>query len=772
MSCQNCPLMGSKQIKGYGNPHGIAIVCESPTQADLAYNKPFSGTQGQFFKKVLQAVGFDLKDLYFTTACKCQQPTKQNTVALEMCKESLLEELQHCSKVLLLGNSSILSLYPEKTTVSKCRGRAVWNPELGKVVIATYNIGTILNEHEFFTDMLFDLQKLKACGTTKESVAYPTPGKTHFVNNIAALKQAIIALSAHTHIAVDLETTSLDPRTGHILLMGLRGCLEEDYHISGSLLQNLQVRNCIKTFLERRDITFIGANICFDSMWLIYHYGIDWKPTIDTMLAHYCLDERSSDEDRKGVRMAGVHSLKTIARERYNAPPWDNELKQILKKLKSTNYGDVPLELLSKYLAFDTLYTWLLGFDLVAEMQADEVAVVHDTILVPAAWALRDIQLQGIHMDIQHLQKMDTELQETSERLLLEIREIAKAAGVLDFNPASPKQLAVLLFDILGCQQIKARSTDESVLKALAPYYEICNKLLEYRKVEKSRGTYTAGLLQRISDDGRLRGEFLLHGTVTGRLSAANPNLQNIPRTGPLKQAFCATPGWTMFEADYTQLELRIATWYSKDEELINCYVNDADLHRLVASEVFKKVPENVTSEERNIAKTVDFGIIYGRGAPALAFGPLQCEVKTAQKYIDDFLAGYPQLKDWLETTQHEALQDGFVSTPFGRKRRFPLILDDNKYQVMRQAVNAPIQSMASDICLQALIRVHNLFDPAKQRILFTVHDSIVFECLEGFEEETVSLVKTVMEQWPIASPVPLKVDIKTGKTWGTMKNV
>jgi len=326
---------------------------------------------------------------------------------------------------------------------------------------------------------------------------------------------------------------------------------------------------------------------------------------------------------------------------------------------------------------------------------------------------------------------------------------------------------------LYGKLKLKGVSTDRGTLERIVDQHEVVGSILEYRQLQTLKGTFIEGLLSRVSSDSRVRADFLLHGTVTGRLSSRDPNLQNIPiLVGPLiRDAFAATPRWTLVKADYNQLELRCAAYYSRDELLMKYYEENKDVHKMVASEVFSVPEERVTERQRYIAKYIDFGIIYGRGAKSLAFGELKCSVAEAQRYIDSFLSRFQGLARWMEKIKNQAITQGYVTTPFGRKRRFPIILDSNREEISRQAVNAPIQSMASDICLTALTRLYNRFDPEIARILLTVHDEILMESREV--DEIIPIIKYEMEEnCSIESPVSFKVDIKIGQRWGSLEKV
>jgi DNA polymerase-1 len=266
-----------------------------------------------------------------------------------------------------------------------------------------------------------------------------------------------------------------------------------------------------------------------------------------------------------------------------------------------------------------------------------------------------------------------------------------------------------------------------------------------------------------------------------------NPNLQNVPKHseklvsgikykvyGPeIRHAFVAAPGWTLMEADFSQLELRVAAWYSEDPLMIKAYEDGVDVHKVVASKIFDVPIEQVHPEQRFVAKFVDFGIVYGRQAQSLAAEELKAitggSVKKAQKFIDDFLAGFPTLATWRQSVIDHALREGYVESYHGRRRRWPLITNQNRGEVEREAVNAPIQGLASDINLLGLARVQReLARSDRLQILWPIHDSGVYHIKDEYLDELVPQVIAIMEDAPLVpKKLPFKVDYKLGKVWG-----
>lgn len=240
-------------------------------------------------------------------------------------------------------------------------------------------------------------------------------------------------------------------------------------------------------------------------------------------------------------------------------------------------------------------------------------------------------------------------------------------------------------------------------------------------------------------------------------------------------------------ETDYSQLELRVAAFLSQDQKLIQAYKDGQDFHRVVASQIFSIPPEQVTKQQRHIAKYVDFGILYGRGAKSLAEGwsagqDLASDaltkdvwtVKMAQQFIDKMMEQFPDLHRWMMSQQSKVIEDHFIVTPFGRRRRFPFIARDNAYEIQRQAINFPVQSVASDICQLGLVRLHTLLLPERAFIISTVHDSVLMEVRKDCVEETATLASLVLEYPPpqLNFNVPLKVDIAIGPNWGELKEL
>ena len=570
------------------------------------------------------------------------------------------------------------------------------------------------------------------------------------IDHVRALCQVITELPADAVLAIDVETTGIDPLTAELISVGIAysdGTLAAV--IPASTVQIPGACELLDSMFRQRHV-WVGHNGASYDMKVLWRYGLRWRPSADTMLLHYTVDERT-----------GTHGLKALAAQYCGAGDYG---------IITNGWTYDPsnqLEVL-KYNALDCYYTRQLYRILHDQATADGVVHIHDTLLLPASLVLAKMECLGIQIDGAHVRASKRELviaaEEKEESLKLEAHKMGFSLN----NVNSPKQLLPIIQTLIP----GINTTSKEVLRF---YRDIpfIDTLLSYRTAAKLISTYIAAL-EKVDRSGRLHGSFLLHGTVTGRLSSRGPNLQNIPHhadsSAMIRGAFIASDGYTLVDVDYSQLELRVAAWYSCDPHLLAIYKAGGDIHATTAARVFGVRPEDVTPEQRTRAKRIGFGIVYGMGPQALAGSDIQCSVQEAAAYIDAFYATFPGLKRWLEGQKAKALSSGMVVSAFGRKRRFPeFIPEDLKHEVIRQACNASIQSTASDICLHSLIRLAGILDWRTARILLTVHDSILFEIKDTTLSFWVPKIVNTMQRVPLKSEIPFLVDVKTGKRWTEM---
>ena len=417
---------------------------------------------------------------------------------------------------------------------------------------------------------------------------------------------------------------------------------------------------------------------------------------------------------------------------------------------------------------------------LATRLAKGDLEEVFTTLELPLVPVLEAMERHGIRLDLGALQELSGRLATSLAELEREIH--AEAGG--PFNINSPQQLAEVLFERRGLPVLRrtaktrAPSTDADVLAELAAKgHRLPALLLEYREQAKLKSTYVDALPKQVAADGRVHSRFNQAVAATGRLSSSDPNLQNIPvRTEmgrEVRRAFVADPGQVLLAADYSQIELRVLAHLSQDPALEQAFARGEDIHRATAALVFGVAPELVGPEQRRAAKTINFGLIYGMGAYALA-RELGVSNAEAGKFIDAYFSRLPRVREWLDATKEQARATGKVTTLFGRVR-WIAGLDAANSQVRgnaeRQAINAPVQGTAADLMKLAMIRLHRELETGglPARLLLQVHDELVLEVADGTVAEAAALARSVMEGVAHLR-VPLKVDIGSGKSWAAAK--
>lgn len=408
------------------------------------------------------------------------------------------------------------------------------------------------------------------------------------------------------------------------------------------------------------------------------------------------------------------------------------------------------------------------------EARLDELDLVkiYKEIELPLVEILEEMHKVGIKVDIKLLEKLSKKL--GKEIADLE-KNIYKEAGE-KFNLNSPKQLSEVLFEKIkisseGVAKTKTglRSTDVGSLLTIKDRHPIINFILKYRELFKIKSTYVEPLRELADKNGRVHTTFVQTGTATGRLSSQNPNLQNIPPV--VREVFIPEKGYTLASFDYSQVELRVLASVADDPKMIEAFKKNKDIHTLTASQIFNVEEKKISKEQRNFAKTLNFGVVYGMGPMAFARNT-GLSVDEARKFIDEYFADFAEVKRWQEKTIDKARQLGYVETLNGRKRWLPAITHPNQRfasEARRAAINMPIQGLAADIIKLAMIKIDQLIHKNKWedkvRMLLTIHDELVFEIKENLVDEVESAIKNNME-YAFKLKIPLKVDAAVGKNW------
>ncbi|MDR2150282.1 MAG: DNA polymerase I [Spirochaetaceae bacterium] len=566
-------------------------------------------------------------------------------------------------------------------------------------------------------------------------------------------------------LALDFETDSLDAWHARPVGISLALVPKEAVYVpvmahagTAPFLEPEQVKKMLMPLLADPSLTIVCHNAKYDYA-VSRAWGVErWRCRLfDTMVASWLVDpERNS------------YSLDSLASSLLGYSPV--KFNDIVPQ--GATFDCVALEDASRYSAEDADLS--LRLKALMEPRLESCRSLFYDLEMPLVPILSEMEGVGIKIEPESLAHYGTELTASLE----DIQDAVFRLVGHEFNLASPQQLQKVLFEERGLKPGKKTaggySTDGAVLEELVKDDPLAELILRYRSRAKLKSTYIDALIQAADSESRIHTSFIQTGTATGRLSSRNPNLQNIPvRTEEgrrIRQAFVAPEGSVLISADYNQIELAVLAHLSHDPNLVAAFREGADVHRLTAALIFGLSEEAVTDEQRRIAKTINFGVIYGMGAFKLS-RTLGIHRSEADTFISAYFKTYAGVRGFLDDLIRETEESGFVSTIFGRRRSIPLINSVNKIEkasAERVAFNTPIQGSAADIVKKAMLAVDDALEGQKggARLLLQVHDELILECPQAAAEQTAYLVQEKMEQ-AVQLTVPLRVTIKQGKHWG-----
>ncbi|AJZ61371.1 DNA polymerase I [Paraburkholderia fungorum] len=578
-------------------------------------------------------------------------------------------------------------------------------------------------------------------------------------------------ISAAGLTAFDTETTSLDPMTAQIVGLSLsvepgRAAYVPLAHRGPDAPVQLprdEVLAKLKPWLESAEHKKVGQHMKYDEQ-VLANYGIEMRGVEhDTLLESYVLEShRTHDMDSLALRHLGI---KTIKYEEVAG-----------KGASQIGFDEVALDKAAEYAAEDADITLRLHQALYPQVAAEKTLdYVYRDIEVPTSRVLRKMERTGVLIDAEKLRAQSSEI---ATRLIQLESEAYELAGG-EFNLGSPKQIGQIFFEKLELPVVKktpsgAPSTDEEVLQKLAEDYPLPKILLEHRGLSKLKSTYTDKLPRMVNaTTGRVHTNYAQAVAVTGRLASNDPNLQNIPvRTAEgrrIREAFIAPPGHKLVSADYSQIELRIMAHISGDESLLRAFSQGEDIHRATAAEIFSVTPLEVSSDQRRVAKVINFGLIYGMSAFGLAAN-LGITRDAAKLYIDRYFARYPGVARYMDETRLSAKSKGYVETAFGRRLWLPEINGGNgprRQAAERAAINAPMQGTAADLIKLSMIAVQNWIEESKvgTRMIMQVHDELILEVPDAELSDVRKRLPELM-CGVAALKVPLVAEVGAGLNW------
>ncbi len=597
----------------------------------------------------------------------------------------------------------------------------------------------------------------------------------HTVITKEQLEDLIDKLKQSDEIAIDTETTGIRPLKNELVGISFAFDNKNAYYIplvheddSIEQLDRIECLELLKPVFQNKKIKKVLHNAKFDLL-VFKQYDVDIiNVTFDTLIAAGLLREEG---DKINLKFLSA---------KYLGEPM-NTFEQVLNKYKT--FKQVPVSSASEYAAYDALQTFKLKNVLEPKLKKEkELYNIFIKLEMPLMFVLFDMELFGIKLDSRKLKKIGEEIKEdlkiVKQKILGQI-EVAVGSKYLNINLNSPQQVQGLLFDGLKLPVVKktfkgARGTGQEVLEALSNAHPIPGLILKYRELAKLLSTYVGSLINEINQrTGRVHTSFSQTMAATGRLSSSNPNLQNIPVTSEhgikIRSAFVADKDKTFLAADYSQVELRVLAHMSNDKTLVKAFKADEDVHARTASQLFDVDIEDVTKEQRQVGKKINFSIIYGLTPFGLS-KDLGIKLSVAKEYIDKYFETYNSVAAWINDTIEQAKHDGFVKTLMGRRRFVAGLKEKNKNlynAAARIATNTPVQGTAAELIKKAMLAIDKRLKMGefKSKIVLQIHDELVLEIALGELEKVQKIVENEMlsaEKWD----VPLKVSVKTGDNW------
>lgn len=778
--CEECPLYDDSVFVPSDGPDKaeVVLVGEAPGRNEGREGKPFVGAAGQLLQQILPKAGLVRKEVFITNVCLCRPKDNSNppSDAVRACRGRLLAEIEsrRPKVVVTLGNYASQTILGTEVGITKLRVGPAKQTRLVENgaevnVIPTFHPAASLYNPGSFPDIITDFGKIQPTLKGEKDGSWSPPDIRVFddPSSAEAALNELLNLTRLTEIALDIEVgiekdTDLGrPDRYELLCVGISHRRGAAFVLGKGSMRSESVRRKLGEILGAKRI--IAQNGKFDLAGLSHlnRSGVLDALAFDTMLAHYCLDERR-----------GTHSLDQLAIEYLGAPDWKAEFRKYLDGSK--DFRKVPEDVLYKYNAYDASNTYLLKEVFQEQLRAQpELERLHE-FLVRTSPVLMRMEMNGVAVDLDYNQKLGNEIEGAMNEHLTTLRQITENST---YNPNSPKQVKEMLKEQFGKRVKDTRKETIATLAELAAkkndrtLYEFCQNHLMFKKESKSYGTYIEGIRKRTFDTDtgpRVFADFLLHGTVTGRLSSRNPNLQNITRGSSLRRQFIpTTPDHVFIQADYGQAELRVVCCMARDAYLREVLSDSTrDLHSEVAERFYGA---QFTKEQRVVAKAVVFGLLYGREAYSLAMEH-GMSTREAQTYINGFFEVIPHTVEWIRNVEDQILGGDDLVTPFGRHRRFWLITNQNRHSVLKEGRAFLPQSTASDLTLESANRLARLGLWDQLRI--PVHDSLLVEVHKSEEEEIKHLMKKVMEETAeeiMEGYVPFPVDVASGDNWGVL---
>jgi DNA polymerase-1 len=615
--------------------------------------------------------------------------------------------------------------------------------------------------------------------TKEKAVLGSEPGQisVHVVSDDHELQDLVSQLNASDVISFDTETTSTDKMRAELVGISLSVNEDEGWYIPvghqadhGKQLPLSKVIDALRGPMTNPKIAKIGHNLNYDLM-LLARNGLRPSPlTFDTMIAEWITNPTSHNLGLKNLAWVRLDFRMT-------------EITELIGTgRKQITMDQVPIEKAAPYAAMDAIAVIRLMPGLASELKANSALKLFNEIEMPLIPVIADMEMAGIALDIEFLNRMSGELQIRMNELENSVYNLVGER----FNINSTQQLSDALFNRLQLMppdrtrrtESGSYSTSAEVLESLRGKHPVVDLVLEYRELSKLKSTYLDALPQQVNPaTGRVHTSYNQTGSVTGRIASSDPNLQNIPIRTELgrqvREAFIAEEGNTLLSVDYSQVELRIAAHMSNDQAMLAAFRADQDIHTATAAAILGKPLDQVTKSERRNAKAINFGLLYGMSPYGLT-RTTELTLAEAEDFVEAYFKQFPGVKNYLDEMRRTAARQGYVETLLGRRRYFPGLKSGGnpatRAREEREAINAPIQGTAADIMKIAMIRVSYALKEGNHssRMLLQVHDELVLECPEKEIKDAAKLVRSMMEN-AYHLMIPLKTEARYGHDWGDL---
>jgi len=782
--CKRCGLHESAQavcLMGRGpSPAKVMLVGEAPGLREDDVGKPFQGASGKLLEKMISSAQEKYKrkigrgKIYITNICKCRPPGNRTPKASEIkaCKPFLEKEINEVKPkyVLLLGATALKGVLG-KGKITEIHGQAIKKD--GRWFMPTFHPSAALRDPKKADPIQSDIHEFFRM--IKEGPRKYPPLNWVEVKNIDDLNECLEDIRSSEVISFDLETTGISrfEEESRVNIFAVATSNDNQWVISfmDKFKKEKVQQDIVELIVEAsKGKKVIAHNGKFDNLWLRHKYGIRMPLTFDTMLAAHLLDENSPN------------GLKYLARMHFKAPSYDIDSKT-KRGIFTAKHRGLRSKLL-KYASMDVYYTLRLYYLFREKIKQDKYLLrLFKNLTMPISHVFEDVEEEGVYVDLKRMKEVGKQIEEGMEK---EVKNLQKYINK-EVNWNSPQQIAKVLFEDwkLGLEKKTPTgnfSTDESVLKDLEGQHPGIKYLLRYKKLFKQYSAFIKGWYKKMVGD-RMYPSFKLHGTVTGRPSCAEPNLQQTPRDSIIRSLVGAPPGWDLVSADYSQIELRIAAMLSGEKTMKWSFQTGIDIHTKTASEIMSILPKDVTKEMRKRAKAVNFGFIYGMGAQGFqkyAKDKFEVEMSLSEskKYRRRYFELYSGLPSWHRRCKRVVKAYGQIRSLSGRLRRLPEIYSGDeglRAQAERQAINTPVQGFAAELNLMGLLGISRRFSRDIVRPIGTVHDCILMLVKKGYLNKVLPEVKKIMESPPLLKKfkinitVPIEVEIEVGN-WGVGK--